>query len=94
MQGQWLGRYESTGPNGTQVGNILIDIDEVDDAYSGYAVVQNDQANLPIVFTRFVTRDKSHTHSLTLNLLCFDPRNQEPTEWSKVKSLYPGVTPQ
>jgi hypothetical protein len=91
MKGQWLGRFESSTPNAKAVGNLLIDIDELDDAYIGYAVVQNDQANLPIVFTRFITNDKSDKHQLSLNLFCLDPRNFDPTEWENIQNLFPGI---
>jgi hypothetical protein len=92
MKGQWLGRFQTVGPNGMGTGNLLIDIDEVDGAYHGYAVLQSDQANLPIVFARFFTNNTAPQQNLSLNLLCLDPRNWEPAQWNDVSNLYPGVT--
>lgn len=93
MKGQWLGRFSSNDPTGQRAGIILVDIDEVDDHYEGYAVVQNDQQNLPIVFTRFMTSNKSRAHSMTLNLFCIDPRNGAISTWAAVAHLFPGTTP-
>jgi hypothetical protein len=92
VKGQWLGRFQTVGPSGTGTGNLLIDIDEIDGAYHGYAVLQNDQANLPIVFTRFITINTAPQQNLSLNLLCLDPRNGEPVQSNDISNLYPGVT--
>jgi hypothetical protein len=92
MKGQWFGRYESDGANGKTFGALLIDIDEMDDGYAGYAIIQNDQANLPIVFTRVFTKDRAKTQKLSLNLSCLDPRTFDPVDWKQIQSLYPGVT--
>jgi FRG domain len=92
VKGQWLGRFQTTSQAGQSAGNLLIDIDEVDGAYHGYAVLQNDQANLPIVFTRFVTPNLSPNQQLTQNLFCLDPRNHDVIDWAKVAHLFQGVT--
>lgn len=87
MKGQWLGRYQSN----TQ-GSLLIDIDEVDSGYQGYAVLQSEQAGMPVVFTRFLTANHDPIQEMTVNLFCLDPRNLEPTDWSNVQQFFPGVT--
>lgn len=87
MKGQWLGRFD-----GNNVGNILVDVDEVDGIYLAYVVIQADDGSLPIVFTRFQTKDTALPISLTVNVFCLDPRTLEPTEWDKVASLFPQIT--
>ena len=91
LKGQWLGRFEAVenSGGGKNEGNLLIDIDEIDGAFYGYAVVQNDLANLPITFTRFITDDTAPRQTRVVNMLCLDPRTWEPVQWSTVSHLYP-----
>ncbi len=91
MKGQWLGRFETTGPVGRGEGNLLIDIDEKDGVFHGYAVLQSDQGNLPIVFTRFITNNTASTQTRTVNLLCLDPRTWDPVDWAAISHLYSNV---
>jgi hypothetical protein len=87
MKGQWLGSYQSN-TNGT----LLVDIDELDDGYQGYAVLQPANAALPVVFTSFRSADKHLPLKFTANIFCLDPRNYEPVAWQNVQQFFPGVT--
>lgn len=87
MKGQWLGKYASN-----TTGNLLIDIDEVEGRFHGYAVIQPDQQGMPIIFTRFLTDNISNTQELTVNLFCLDPRSFDPADWKTVEHFFPGTT--
>ena len=87
MKGQWLGAYQSNSS-----GRLLIDVDELDDCFQGYAVLQPTNGALPVAFTRFLTADKKLPFRFTANLFCLDPRNLEPVAWQDVQQLFPGIT--
>lgn len=86
MKGQWLGKYQSN-----TTGDLLVDIDEFEGRFYGYAVLRPEQAGMPIVFTRFVLETAEPRQVITTSLFALDPNNLEPVNWNAVQQHYPGV---
>lgn len=86
MKGQWLGKYQSN-----TTGDLLIDIDEFDGRFYGYAVLRPEQTGMPIVFTRFITENNNPKQTKTVDLLALAPNSLEPVSWNTVQQHFPGV---
>lgn len=89
MQGQWLGSY-----SGNSSGDILIDIDEVDERLVGYGILRPDHQTAPqapVVFARFDVA-KANQFSISIPVFCIDPRDGSIKTWSDVAALFPGYS--
>ena len=83
MNGQWIGAY-----TGSNTGTIVIEIDDMDDHYFGYAHVYDSSRTLPNSFVVINAPKNTDKFSLNLQIYPLDPRNGMPTQWDQVKSLY------
>jgi hypothetical protein len=84
MNGQWIGRY-----SGTNSGQLVIDLDDMDTHYEGRAFAYDDNPSLPGMCAFIKTPDKSSTFQLSLDLLPVDPRTGDPSSWDQLKTLFP-----
>jgi hypothetical protein len=85
MRGQWLGRYQAD-----TAGVILVDIDELDGRYLGYAVLRSDVGAAPIAFARFDV-PRANQFTSTVQVFCLDHEGNV-RNWSEVSSRYPTYT--
>lgn len=85
MRGQWLGKYEgSTG------GEIILNVDELEEGYSGVAYLLPQDKTLPRVAASFVTPNKKSPFSLrTHEIYAFEPSGVVPLKWDDVKKHFP-----
>jgi hypothetical protein len=86
MIGQWLGRYQGDMP-----GDIIVDIDRVDNEWQGYGLLRPDEARAPIAFARFVT-EAVPSIKTTVPVFCLDPRTSKFATWADVAQLFPDFT--
>lgn len=86
MKGQWIGRT-----TGDQVGQIIVNVDDVGNRFSGSAFTLPDDTKFPSSVSDFVTTDKSPDFRFTASTIPIDPRTGLPCRWQDVQQLYPGV---
>ena len=60
MRGQWIGNYD-----GTNSGEIILNLDETDDAYEGVAYLHESNKKLPSIAVAIKTPNKNSTSSFT-----------------------------
>jgi hypothetical protein len=83
MHGQWVGRYE-----GTNTGELIIDIDHCGDHFSGSAVVFDDE-NLPGSFVTFRTTSCDPAHAFEgLQVGALDPVTGNFVDLDELKARY------
>lgn len=87
MKGQWIGRT-----TGGQVGQIIVNVDDLGDHFSGVAFTIPDDAKLPSSASFFDTKDKSSNFSFAALTSPIDPVTSLPCRWQDVQSLYPGMS--
>ena len=87
MKGQWIGRT-----TGDQVGQIIVNVDDLGDHFSGVAFTIPDDAKLPSSASFFDTKDKSSDFSFTALTSPIDPVTSLPCRWQDVQSLYPEMS--
>lgn len=86
MIGQWLGRYQGNTP-----GDIIVDIDRVENEWHGYGLLRPDEARAPIAFARFVT-EAGPSIKTTVPVFCLDPRTSTFVTWPDIAQLFPDFT--
>ena len=69
MNGQWIGRYE-----GTQQGQIIVNIDERQSYFQGTATIIDDNPAVPIAVAFFRTPTKDRDFQFLASVLPLDPR--------------------
>lgn len=83
MKGQWLGTY-----TGSVEGNVMINIDEVDDHFRGVAYVRPHDIRIPSSIAYFKTNDKSTSQKLIAEIYPIDPSTGFQSTWEQVKKYY------
>lgn len=84
MKGQWIGRT-----TGRQVGQIILNVDDIGSHFSGVAITLPDDANFPLSASFFDTKDKSPDFNFIASVKPIDPRNSLICEWKDIQNLYP-----
>jgi hypothetical protein len=87
MRGQWVGQY-----TGTNTGQIMVDLDERDDRFEGYAYLYDNIPSHPGLLARVATTNKSRISRLNVSVHPVDPHTGDATNWAQVSSNYPGIT--
>lgn len=87
MKGQWLGRFE-----GTNTGEIMINIDEVEDYFAGVAYLLPTNTNIPGTVAYFKTKNQELKQDIEVNTFPIDPRDGFQTTWSAIQELFPDAT--
>jgi len=87
MNGQWMGSY-----SGSNRGVIVIDIDDKQTHFSGYAHIYDGDSNLPSAFAFINAPKDTDKFSLTLNILPLHPQSGQPSEWNIIKDRYKNVS--
>lgn len=87
MKGQWIGKT-----TGDLVGQIIVNVDDLGDYFSGVAVTIPDDAKLPSSACFFDTKDKRSNFSFTAQTSPIDPKTSLPCRWQDVQSFYPGMS--
>lgn len=84
LRGQWLGRYEgSTG------GEIILNVDELEESYLGVAYLLPEDKSLPRVAASFRTPNKNSPFSVRSNeIYAFEPTGIFPLPWNDVKKHF------
>ena len=85
LRGQWLGTYEgSTG------GDIVLNVDELEDRYDCLAYLIPNYKRLPLVAASFRTANKNSPFEVrTGQIYSFEPSGVIPLPWEKVKEHFP-----
>lgn len=86
MQGQWFGVNE-----GENAGEIVVEVDAVDNRFIGYAYLYPKDQALPPTFAGFVVPMGPSPVAFTANIAPLHPQTHEHTTWQAVQSLYPDV---
>ena len=84
MRGQWLGTYE-----GSTVGSIMINVDEVDDHFEGVAYLHPKEPGVPGSIAYFFTQNKRKKHSVEAITYPIDPRTGFQSTWGEIEELFP-----
>ena len=84
MKGQWIGTYQ-----GSVDGNIMVNIDELDNHYEGVAYTIPSEKNIPSSIAYLSTKNKNKSQKITAYIYPLDPRNAYQCEWEDIKNLYP-----
>lgn len=87
MKGQWIGRT-----TGGQVGQIIVNVDDLGDHFSGVAFTIPDDNKLPLSAGFFDTKDKSSDFSFTALTSPIDPVTSLPCRWQDVQFRYSGMS--
>ena len=89
MKGQWIGTYD-----GDTQGNIMVNIDELDDHYTCVAyLTPNGNGYVPASVAYMVTDDKSKSHKdIEVVINAVDPRNWNQVRWDDIKDIFPEGT--
>jgi hypothetical protein len=88
MRGQWLGSYA-----GTNSGNAVVDVDEVDNRFIGYAYMYDSNVGLPSTRADInVAKPTGNSIHARLALSPLDPITGNVTTWAAIASRYPAGT--
>lgn len=85
MKGQWIGSYQ-----GTNTGNITIELDEKTDNFVGWAYLYDSAAGYPSSAARIETNDKSNEQTVEVRVIPLNPFNGTLLEWREICASYPG----
>ena len=83
MKGNWTGSFQ-----GTNTGQIVVEMDDRGDHFQGCAYAYDDTKELPRIFARIVTQSKRRKQKLEAPLAFLDPRSGEPCHWGQIAGLY------
>lgn len=83
MRGQWMGTYQ-----GSNSGQIIVDIDEIDTAYSGVAYLNEQNTLLPRTAATFETLNKTNNQSFTAYVHPVNPHTLMIDNWENVRKFY------
>ena len=83
MNGQWIGRYE-----GTQQGQIIVNIDERQSYFQGTATIIDDNPALAIAVGFFRTPTKDSDFQCLASVLPLDPRTRKVATWKDVQQFF------
>lgn len=84
MNGQWIGRY-----GGTHTGVLVIELDDRDTHYEGFACTYDDDLTLPNTYAAIGTAGKEKAIKQRLALYPIDPQTGQPTDWNSIAIRYP-----
>lgn len=87
VRGQWLGDY-----TGDVNGQIMVDIDELDDRYEAVAYLNPSIVGIPSSIVYLSTENKSPIQTATAYSFPINPRTGAQGHWDEIKSLYPEGT--
>lgn len=87
MKGQWIGRTLRD-----QVGQIIINVDDRGDYFSGVSFTLPDDKHFPASAGFFRSQDKSKDFTFTAFTSPIDPRTGLPIQWENIQQLYPGFS--
>lgn len=83
MNGSWQGPY-----TGTNAGQIVVEVDDKGDHFSGCAYAYDNNSGLPSTFATIKTTDKGSRSKFSVALNPLDPRTGEPADWKSIASLF------
>jgi hypothetical protein len=83
MNGQWLGIYQ-----GSNQGDIIVDIDEMDTTYSGIAYLNEKNPLLPRTAATFEARKNSPIQTVTANVHPINPQTLMIDSWENVRRYF------
>lgn len=84
LSGQWVGRFE-----GTSNGELVVNIDELDQNYRGVAYVTDDDRQLPGSAAQFSTANKEFRFQFRTEQILAVDKNGHLVAWDDLKSKYP-----
>src|SRR5258708_26550868 len=85
MHGQWIGQY-----SGSNFGTAVLDIDDREDHYEGYAYALDSNPQFPSSYVFLRTPDKSNPCAFKASIFPMD-RNGNPSDWQTLSAQFPGV---
>lgn len=83
MKGQWLGVY-----SGSVDGNIMVNIDEVDDHYEAVAYINPHDPNIPSSVAYLLTDNKEPEQEAKAYINPVNPRTGFQGKWEDIKEFY------
>jgi hypothetical protein len=83
MNGYWVGRYA-----GSNVGRMVLEVDDTGDQFEGCAYAYDSSASLPNTFAIIKTSDKANRLRFKAPLFPLHPQTGEPIEWRQIAGLY------
>jgi hypothetical protein len=83
MKGQWTGKY-----TGTNFGTLLVNIDEVEDHFEGFAFIQPSDTTLPSSVAHFDTISLDKNQKVKAYISPMSPRTGFQGKWDDVKKDY------
>jgi hypothetical protein len=86
MKGQWIGKY-----SGTTEGDLILNIDEMEDNFKGMAFARPANKALPRSVSLIETKDKNRNFSFSAFIFPIDPRSGVAADWREVGTLFPDV---
>lgn len=87
MQGQWFGVNE-----GENAGEIVVEVDAVDNRFLGYAYLYPANGGLPPSFAEFDAQMGASPVKVTARIMPLHPHTHEHTTWETIRHLYPGAS--
>lgn len=78
---------------GTPGGELIVQIDAVDDHYEGRAFIHMTQSQtpLPSAVAYFVTPDNANSFDIVAQCVPINPKTASPCDWSEISQLYPNT---
>lgn len=86
MKGQWIGSY-----TGSTDGQIIINVDEVDDHYEIEATMNPSDNALPSSRAYITTENKNKKHKVKAYINPINPETSSDGDWEYIKKHYPQV---
>ena len=86
MNGYWYGSYD-----GTNRGQMVVELDDSGDHFSGCAYLYDDDPSKPGTFAGIRTPNKERSQRLDVVLLPLHPVNLAPTDWQQIKDQFPNA---
>ena len=83
MKGQWIGSY-----TGNVDGEIMVNIDELDDCYEGVAYLNPNEKGIPSTVAYLNTENKENEQKVVAFVNPVDPRTGYQCQWEEIKHLY------
>jgi hypothetical protein len=83
MNGYWVGPYA-----GSNVGRMVLEVDDMGDHFEGCAYAYDTSASLPSTFAVIKASNKANRLQFKVPLFPLHPQTGEPTEWQQISGLY------
>jgi FRG domain len=83
MKGQWVGDYQ-----GSNIGKIIINVDELSNSFKGVAYINDENSDLPSSAIAFETPNKNRSSEFEVKVFPINPQTGMADNWQNIQRLF------